>query len=177
MGVFRQPPRPGLNVIFIDKAGRPFEIKDYEASDHEALVDMYERFSPKGRFQGMPPVEPTACRNWVVTLIQTGENLLAWQEGEVMGHGVLLPDFQKGDAEYLIFVLQSRRGQGVGTALTRVALWRAEDLRLKRIWLTVEPFNFRATRLYRKCGFGFCEPGECASERTMIYSCGCAHGS
>ena len=163
-------------MMFIDKAGRPFEIRDYELPDYEPLLDMYARFSPKGRFQGMPPEDFSACRNWVATLVQRGETLLAWQDGEVIGHGVLLPDFEKGDAEYLIFVDQARRGRGVGTALTRVALWKAESLRLEKIWLTVEAFNFRATKLYRKCGFGFCEAGGCQSERTMTYICGCSHG-
>jgi RimJ/RimL family protein N-acetyltransferase len=54
----------------------------------------------------------------------------------------------------------------LGTELTAVAVQKARELGLKRLWLTVEAFNFRAIRVYRKVGFQFCDEGE--RERTMV---------
>ena len=79
-----------------------FAVKEYANGDYEDLLDMYDRFSPKGKFQGMPPCAPESRRQWIRHLSENGKNFLAWKEGRVVGHGVLLPDFNKFDAEYLI---------------------------------------------------------------------------
>ena len=89
---------------------------------------------------------------------------------------VVLPDFDKGDAEYLIFVDQHNRGVGLGTELTRAAIKKAEDLGLEKVWLTVDAYNFRATKLYKKCGFSFSKAYESPSERMMEYICKSKNG-
>ncbi len=155
-------------MIQEDKRGRLFEVRRYGAGDYSHLLDMYHSFAPKAKFQGMPPLEKKARQEWLTKLIDSGENFLAWQEDKVVGHVVVLPDFSKGDAEYLIFVGQPHRGQGVGRELTRKAIERAKDLGLKKIWLTVDAYNFRATRLYKKFGFEFREEYRSASERMML---------
>jgi RimJ/RimL family protein N-acetyltransferase len=159
-----------------NKRSSPFEVRPYGPEDYAYLVEMYDSFSPKAKFQGMPPREESARHEWVKHLIDTGDSFLAWQEGTVIGHVVLLPDFNKGDAEYLIFVSQQSRGRGVGTELTRTAITRAEDLGLKIIWLTVDAYNFRATRLYKKFGFQFSDAYRSASERMMSYHCESGNG-
>lgn len=155
-------------MIHLDKRGSPFEVRGYRTEDHSRLAEMYDSFYPKAKFQGMPPLEERVRQKWLEKLLDSGENFLAWQEDKVVGHVVVLPDFNRGDAEYLIFVSQSNRGYGVGTELTRKAIERARTLGLKRIWLTVDAYNFRATRLYKKFGFQFCERSESASERMML---------
>ncbi len=152
----------------IDKKGCFFEVRSYSPEDYSHLEEMYDGFFPKAKFQGMPPFEKRACRKWIKGLLEAGENFLAWQEDGVVGHAVLLPEFRKGDAEYLIFVSQSSRGGGVGSELTRMAIERAKGLDLNTIWLTVDAYNFRATRLYKRFGFQFSEAYKSESERMMV---------
>ena len=79
-----------------------------------------------------------------------------------------LPDFDRRDAEYLIFVRHPNRGRGIGSQLTRVVLQHAKDLGLETIWLVVGATNFQAIGLYRKFGFRFCDPDLSETERKMI---------
>ena len=152
----------------IDKKGCLFEVRGYRPEDFSHLMEMYESFYPKAMFQGMPPLEEEASRKWIRGLLEAGENFLAWREGRVVGHSVVLPDLRKGDGEYLIFVSQPNRGRGVGSELTRMAIETSKALGLKAIWLTVDAYNFRATRLYGKFGFEFSEASRSVSERVMI---------
>jgi len=153
-------------------SGFPFEVKEYAKEDYPHLLDMYDLFSPKGKFQGMPPCNGEMCRNWLEHLTENGQNFLAWRENKIVGHGALLPDFNKFDAEYLIFVIQSDRGKGVGSELTRQALKWARLHGIRVVWLTVDTYNFRAIHLYKKFGFDFPEPFDRASERFMILRLG-----
>ncbi len=154
-----------------------FEVRSYRADDYASLLHMYDCFTPKARFQGMPPRDGEERKRWISMLVRKGESFLAWEQAKVIGHVVLLPDFKKGDAEYLIFVNQAHRGCGVGTELTRAALRRAAELGLRTVWLTVDAYNFRATRLYRKFGFQFCDTYRSESERMMTYNCGSNNGT
>jgi RimJ/RimL family protein N-acetyltransferase len=158
-------------MIYNDKNDRPFEVRGFRREDFSLLEEMYRVFSPKGKFQGLPPADKEACEKWIKRLIQDGENILALREGSVIGHVAFLPDFEKSDAEYLIFVDQYNRGLGVGTALTQAALKKSGEIGLKIIWLTVDAYNTRATRLYVKCGFKFNTGYKCKSERMMLYHC------
>jgi hypothetical protein len=74
------------------------------------LEEMYDRFTPKASFQGMPPFNARTRRKWIKHLVENGDNYLAWMENRVMGHVVILPDHKMKDAEYLIFVHQAARG-------------------------------------------------------------------
>ena len=100
----------------VDKKRSPFEVNPFRSWDYPWLVAMYESFDPEGSFQGLPPVVEEVRHKWIKGLIDDGENFLAWQEGKVIGHVVILSDFQKMDAEYLIFVSKAARGKGVGRA-------------------------------------------------------------
>ncbi|MBW1681747.1 MAG: GNAT family N-acetyltransferase [Deltaproteobacteria bacterium] len=128
------------------KSSGSFLVRPYESRDFQALRDM----------------------RWIQGLLETGENFLAWREGSVVGHGVILPDLDKKDAEYLVFVSRGERGKGVGTALTRAVLDHAAGLGLESVWLTVGAYNMRAARLYRKFSFRFLEEPGAGSERTMV---------
>lgn len=149
----------------LDKLGGAFEVTYATLADRPALLAMYDIFSPKALTQGLPPGNDAARLQWVTQLLENGENFLAWSLGAVVGHASLIVDFPRGDCEYLIFVLQSCRHRGMGTELTRLAVERARELKLRTIWLTVEALNFKAIKLYRKMGFVFCDAGE--RERTM----------
>ena len=155
-------------MTLIDKKGGVFEVKTYSPEAFASLVGMYDRFTPKAKFQGMPPFSKEVRETWLKQLIKNGHNFLAWSGEAVIGHVVILPDFILRDAEYLIFVNQSHRGLGVGKALTLAALAKARALDLKRVWLTVDAYNFRAIRLYRKAGFRPCEAYDATTERMLV---------
>lgn len=142
-------------MIYVDKNGSPFEVRLHKPKECSALIEMYDDFSPKGKFQSIPPAEKNLRVKWLEGLLKAGENLLAWRSDEVIGHVVLLPNFTKHDAEYLILVHQSSRGIGVGTMLTRASIERARSLGLQTLWLSVDRYNFRAKKLYKKSGFVF----------------------
>lgn len=151
----------------MDKKGIPFEVRSYTPEDHSCLEEMYNNFTPKGEFQGMPPREKKTSDKWIQGLVRAGINFMAWQEGKVIGHVAVLPDFKRGSAEYMIFISQTHRGRGIGKELTRAVIQEAKRLGLKSVWLTVDSYNFRATKLYKKMGFQFRRGYSSASERMM----------
>jgi ribosomal protein S18 acetylase RimI-like enzyme len=154
-------------MTYIDKKGSLFEVRAYGAADYSFLVEMYDAFSPKAKFQGMPPLKDETRRKWIEKLLDSGENLLAWREDRVIGHVVVIPDTRTEDGEFLIFVHQDDRNVGVGTQLAQTVLEKAKDLGLRKIWLMVGTYNYTAIRLYKKCGFEFYEnPG--GPERPMV---------
>ncbi len=153
-------------VTRLDKTGRPFETSTCRLADGQCLAAMYNFFSPKAVHQGLPPADEEARRVWIEGLLERGQNFLAWVDDQVVGHAGLLPDYDEGKAEFIIFVIRAHRHRGLGSALTALAIQRARELGLKLIWLTVETYNFTAIRLYQKFGFEFCESCEC--ERKML---------
>ena len=155
-------------MFFLDKEGEAFEVKKGGQEDVSRLVEMYETFQPKGRYQGLPPAKTGACTTWLRHLFLIGENFLAARDHRMIGHAALLPNLNLRDGEYLVFVHQRHRGRGIGTRITELALERARALGLAEIWLTVDADNFIAIRLYRKFGFHFCDNAGLHSERKMM---------
>lgn len=155
-------------MTLLDKNDCPFEVRSCETGDYNYLIEMYDDFTPKGAFQGMPPRYKESSDKWIQDMLRNGKNFLAWRNGKVIGHVAIFPDFERKNAEYLIFVSSSARGLGVGKELTRRAIQCARELGLKSVWLTVDSYNFRAIRLYKKIGFQFCVTYSAASERMMV---------
>ncbi len=143
-------------------------IRYFAPDDFLYLKEMYDTFAPKGAFQGMPPRSEEVAEKWLRRLVHGGENYLAWHGARVLGHVVLLPDYQKMDAEYLIFVHQCARSSGIGKKLTLAVIQRAGEMGLKQIWLTVDAFNFIAIKLYRKAGFRLLDDTYSSSERILV---------
>jgi len=150
----------------IDKTGTPFEIGVCGADDLACLLQMYRSFSPKQAAQGLPPGDGEVCRNWVSKLLEIGINFLAWRNGVVIGHAALVPDPGGKSGEFLIFVDQDFRNFGIGSKLTRATIKKARELSYHSVWLTVENANVIAIKLYRNCGFEFCDTD--IRERTML---------
>lgn len=131
-----------------------------------ALARMYDQFSRMAVSQGLPPPKEEIRHKWIEGLLAGAKNFVALDGDEVVGHSALIPDMERKDGEYIIFVSEAYRNRGVGTELTAIAVKKARELGLDLIWLTVESFNFRAIKLYRKTGFIFTDQGE--RERTMV---------
>ncbi len=150
----------------IDKEGRPFEVEERSVDCLPHLMHMYENFFPRAISQGLPPASEDDLKGWVRRLLESGWNFLCRQDGVIVGHAAVLPDLDKADGEYVVFVLQAYRNKGLGTVLTEMAMRKARSGGLHTMWLTVEAFNFRAIKVYKKVGFEFCDEGE--RERTMV---------
>jgi len=153
------------DCIKTDKAGGSYEIGPSDATDFSLLLDMYCAFSPQPASQGLPPLNPEACHNWVKMLFKIGRNYLTWKNGMIVGHAALVPDPNGKSAEFIIFVDQNHRNLGIGTELMRVVLEEAKKLGFMSVWLTVETSNFIAIKLYRNFGFQFRDTDSC--ERVM----------
>jgi len=148
-----------------DKLGMPFTVVGCGVEDILRVLDMYDTFMPEEVAQGPPPTGKPARLAWIGTLLERGENYAAIIEGKVVGHGALIPNKERNEGEYIIFVARPYRKRGLATALTETAIQRAKALGLESVWLTVESDNFKAIKLYTKMGFRFCDEG--LSERQM----------
>jgi RimJ/RimL family protein N-acetyltransferase len=157
---------PGDRIACTDKTGNPFELEQCGMECAGQLLDMYNDFVPMGESQGLPPISAAERERWVLRLLDEARNFVAWQEGKIAGHCALIPDPARLECEYIIFVSRGARNKGLGRQLTEMAVRLAQSLEWKRIWLTVESYNFRAIKLYRRTGFQFVDEG--GRERTMV---------
>ena len=135
-----------------DKSGAGYLIRPYDPADRQALESMFDDFVPKRAAQGLPPGDPRLRSAWLGSVLAQGFHLVVEVEGELRGHGMLIP-FGGGRAELANFLHQSVRNRGIGTALNRALLQVGRSVGLRRIWLSVEPSNRPAVRSYEKAGF------------------------
>ncbi len=136
--------------VYKDEEGE--EKEDDEKGDRAALRQMYDEFDSADRAQGIPPVREDALERWLDTVLE-GINVVAWCDGDAVGHATLVEDERLDAHELAIFVLQSYQGEGVGSRLMYGTLAHAYELGVRDVWLTVERWNHAAIRLYRKTGF------------------------
>lgn len=137
---------------YADKLGEPFLLRPYRPQDRVALGAMYDDFEPKRVAQGLPPDDPERRAQWIDSILEDGVHVVVEIDGKVVGHGMLLP-FGDREAELANFLHQATRDRGIGTTLNGVLLELAREQGLRRVWLSVEPFNRRAIRSYEKVGF------------------------
>ncbi|QLK27522.1 GNAT family N-acetyltransferase [Natrinema zhouii] len=158
-------PFPSPPTTIEDGKGRSIEFRAPAAFATEALedvVDMYRKFDPTDRAQGIPPTGEDRIRNWLEAIGEDSVNVVARHDGDVIGHAMLVPDTDdlstvehKGDIEWelAIFVLQTYQRAGIGTVLLEQLLGHASEIGIKRVWLTVERWNNPAIALYERVGF------------------------
>ena len=154
-------------TTYLDKSGVAFEILLAEEKDIPKLMVMYDDFEPKGVAQGLPPRKSSSSRKeWLNGLFKGAINIVAQKNEElVVGHAAIYPDYSRMDCEFIIFVHQDHRNQGIGTKLTLYSINHAKEIGLKLILLSVAVFNYPAIKLYSKCGFEIIDSD--GSERTM----------
>lgn len=154
-------------LVRLDKAGEPFGVRPYRASDREALMQFYERFEPKRAAQGLPPLGAERVERWLNAVLPHGIHLVALRDDQLMGHALVVPMEQPGSSEYAVFVEQDQRGRGMGTELNRIAIDVARAAGIRRLWLSVEPRNRAAFRSYEKVGFRMIPHTAFSSEAEM----------
>lgn len=147
-GAFPAPPRE-----LTDEEGRSIELREATDEDVESIVEMYVAFDPADRAQGIPPAREPGIRDWLDTIEGAGSlTVLANHDGDVVGHGMLVPD-DEGAYELALFVLQAYQGAGIGTELLRTLLGLGREEGVERVWLSVERWNDAAIHVYEKVGF------------------------
>lgn len=147
-GDFPSPPRD-----VEDQEGREIHLREGRPADREGLVGMYLEFNPEDRAQGIPPGNESNIREWL-DAVTGGESrtIVALQDGEIVGHGMLVPD-DGGAFELALFVLRAYQGAGIGTELLRTLLGLGQATGIERVWLSVERWNDAAIAVYEKVGF------------------------
>ena len=142
-----------LPILLFDKHGEPFTVRQMNPSDRPALHEMYLDFHPKRAAQGLPPENEYGLKRWLDHVLKGGEHLLVEVNDVVRGHLMLIPMEDGRSIELAIYLHQSIRGRGIGTAMNKVAVNLARIAGYGRVWLSVEITNVAAIRSYQKAGF------------------------
>ncbi len=158
-------PFPAPPTTIEDREDRTIEIRAVGAFDEDALddvVEMYLAFDPADRAQGIPPTGESRIRNWLEAIGDASVSVVAFHDGDAIGHAMLVPDTDDPSAvednadiewELAIFVLQAYQQAGIGTVLLENLLGHAAEIGIERVWLTVERWNNPAIALYERVGF------------------------
>lgn len=142
-----------LPLVLFDKQGEPFMVRQMEPADRPLLHAMYVAFQPKRVAQGLPPEHEHGIKRWLDHVLRGGEHLLVDVNDELMGHLMLIPMADGRSIELAIYLHQSIRGRGIGTAMNKLAVNLARLAGYQRVWLSVEITNMPAIRSYQNAGF------------------------
>jgi GNAT superfamily N-acetyltransferase len=140
------------------------EVRPLAAEDWPLLVQMYDSFDPIGDALGLPPPNPARRRAWLEGL-REGVNFVAYAEGRIAGHLVLMPS--EVVAEMAVFVHQDYRRHGVAWTLAERAVEEARHRGLRSLWVLISSSNVAARMGLRK--FGFRTVWEKLGEVQMVY--------
>lgn len=156
-----------MEVVQIrDKGGRVLTVRPCGREGLQRILAFYDRFEPKGEFQGIPPAKKRARGLWVEDLRRHWQNFLILDGDRVVGHvGVALGEGEV--RELIIFLHQDYRGRGIGSGALRGIRGMLERQGGGKLWLTVQNTNIVAMRCFRKVGFEFVSPAF-EPEREMV---------
>jgi ribosomal protein S18 acetylase RimI-like enzyme len=123
----------------------------HEAS--EELVEAIRRLLPQLTEARTPPTLAQLAETVATQTLLVARND---EDGAIVGTATLVmyrvSSGLKGRLEDVI-VDESARGQGVGEALTREVMTRANDAKVLMLELTSMPYRETANRLYKRLGF------------------------
>lgn len=138
---------------FINRKGEPILITTLSDERCTQLIEMYLAYEPRNSFQGLPPIQDSACRSWVQQTIAHNINLVALSFAQgVVGHVALFPINDRA-CEMLVVVSPPLQNMGIGSELVSCAVQLADELDFEKICLTVSSNNARARHVYKKSGF------------------------
>jgi RimJ/RimL family protein N-acetyltransferase len=143
----------------IGNAGLPARLKavlrQFQPRDFDRLLAMYELFAPKGEFQGLPPLTHPQTAAWLRHVCDIGSAQFIIEIGrDLVGHSMLCSGPRQNEAELAVFLLQDLHSLGLGKLLTLGTLRHGcKELKLDRVWLSVQGTNSRALRFFEDIGF------------------------
>jgi len=139
----------------MDRDGIAFHVRAFRPTDRPELEAFYQAFEPKRSAQGLPPEGASRISAWLDRILSRGMHLVAERDGDLIGHGFIMPTPDPDTGEYAIFLRRECRGRGIGTDLNRTMIEAARRAGIGKLWLTVQPTNRAAVRAYEKAGFRF----------------------
>jgi ribosomal protein S18 acetylase RimI-like enzyme len=125
-------------------------VRQLTPEDSPALEEMYDSHSSLADTLGFPPPDRILRKYWLEEL-RRGINLVAYFDGTLAGHLVLLPT--GGAVQMAGYVHKSFRRQGLATALAKAAVEEAHLAGFHYIWLLIAKENLSARRCLEKLGF------------------------
>ncbi|WP_435183930.1 GNAT family N-acetyltransferase [Halobellus sp. EA9] len=137
---------------FVDGEAVPLLVRPYEEADFDALVEMYEDIDATNRTMGLPPGSRTRIEEWLIRLTDEGWNLVADDDGRIVGHVGVVPA-GTDEPQFVIFVHDDYQNRGVGSELIRHLIAYAEDRGHDALRLDVAKGNRRAISVYRNVDF------------------------
>jgi RimJ/RimL family protein N-acetyltransferase len=137
---------------FTDREGASYLLTQNADSAFDALVDFYDEYPSRDRSMSLPPLTRPQIESWVDRLLSRGENILAYHDGQLVGH-VAYVMTEQGEPELIVFVHGDYQNRGLGTELIRQAIAHAADQGHPALRLHVDVANERALAVYKSLGF------------------------
>lgn len=137
---------------FFDKEGTPLLITPGVEGEVDALVDFYDEYPSRDRSMSLPPLTRPQVESWVDRLVDRGQSILAFHDGELVGHVAYMPT-DKDEPELIAFIASEYQDRGLGTELCRQAMAYAAEDDHSALRLHVDADNERALAVYRSLGF------------------------
>lgn len=137
---------------FVDSEGTSYLLEQHADSASDALVDFYDAYPSRDRSMSLPPLTRPQIESWVDTLIERGQSVLAYQDGQLVGHVAFVPT-EQGEPELIVFIHSDYQNRGLGTELCRQAMAHAADCGYPALRLHVDAANERALAVYKSLGF------------------------
>lgn len=141
---------------FFDRTETPLLIRPPRDDEWAQLRTMYEDIETST--MALPPATPEKRRAWLSHLRETGWNLIALDDDQVVGHISVAPA-DDPVPEFVVFVHPEYHNRGIGTELVKQAIAHAADKDHEALALAVEPANQRAISVYTNVGFDIVDRG------------------
>lgn len=149
-----------------DKLGVAITIRAYRAEDYQRLLDMYDKFEPKGIAMGLPHSDKKLRNNWINCIVKSFFNTIAIYQNKIIGHSAIDMFRNKSSPEYMIFLDQDFRNRGIGTSQTIIIKKICKEFGCKQIWVSVTCHSMLGIKVFKKLGFKF--TGTIGPEREMV---------
>jgi acetoin utilization protein AcuC len=137
----------------LDKKKEVVTVLPCRDADLEGLTRMYDTYEPKAALQGLPPVDPNTCAEWIRSCLCTAMNLKAEMGDLIVAHGMLFPMPDPTVVEFNLFVHNRTQNRGVGSIVAFLLFAAAKRLGYKKVWVFESRNNARAFSIYRNVGF------------------------
>lgn len=137
----------------LDRKKEVITVSPCSDADVDALTRMYDTFEPKAAVQGLPPVDPNTCVEWIRSSLRTAINLKAQLGDSVVAHGMLFPMPSPDVVEFTLFVHNQTQNRGIARIVAYPLFAAAKRLGYKKVWAFESRNNARVLRIYHEVGF------------------------